>query len=215
MQAGEVKQLRAGLCGGLAFFGDVGCLVLHGLRYCLRLLAAPEAVGFGFGVVSLFPLRVEPFACVFTCLRGKSGVDFKVIAADKSADFGFAPYHNGQRGRLYAAYGGEKKAAIARVKRRHGAGAVDAYEPVCLAAAAGSVSQALHLLGAAQALEAFAHGLRRHALQPQAAHGFAQRLRPARVLLNQAKYQLTLAPRVAGVYQLGNVFALGLFDYGA
>jgi hypothetical protein len=53
-------------------------------------------------------------------------------------------------------------------------------------------------------LEAVADGLRRHALQPQAAHRLVQRaLGAGGVLLDEAEDELALAPGVAGVDQLG------------
>jgi hypothetical protein len=53
----------------------------------------------------------------------------------------------------------------------------------------------------------------RHALQPQALDGLAQRLGATGVLLDQAEDQLALAPRVAGVDEFGHVLALGLLDH--
>ena len=149
-----------------------------------------------------------------TGLRGKTGVDFPVVAADEFADFFFALDHQGQRRRLHPADGGQKEAAALRVKRRHRPRAVDADQPVGLRAAARGVGQALHLRIAAQLVKAVANGLRRHRLQPQPLHGFAQRLGTASVLLNQAKNQLALAPGVAGVDEGADVFALGQFDHG-
>ena len=104
---------------------------------------------------------------------------------------------------------------MARVEGRHGAGAVDADQPVGLGAAACRIGQALHLLFAAQLLKTFADGLGRHGLQPQTRNRLAQRaLGTTGVLLDQAEDQLTFAARVTGVDQLGHVLALGLLDHG-
>ena len=120
-----------------------------------------------------------------------------------------------QRRRLHAADGGQEEAAVARVEGRHRARAVDADQPVGLAAAARGVGQALHLLVAAQLLEAVADGLRRHALQPQAADRLVDRLLlAAGVLHDQAEDQLALAPGVAGVDELRHVLALDQLDDG-
>ena len=129
------------------------------------------------------------------------------------ADLFFALHHHGQRGRLHAAHGGQKKAAIAAVESRHGARAVDAHQPIGLATAAGGVGQALHLRVAAQVVKTVADGLRRHALQPQALHGFGRVLAVKRVLRDQAKNQLALASRVAGVDERAHVLAARLLHH--
>jgi hypothetical protein len=70
--------------------------------------------------------------------------------------------------------------------------------------AAGRVGQGQHLPIAAQVIEAVADRRRRHALQPEA----LDRMLGLGVLLDQAKDQLALPARVAGVDQLGDVLAL-------
>jgi len=133
----------------------------------------PEAVGAGLGVVAFLELRVEPLAQVQASLGGKAGVHLPVVAHDELADLLLALHHQRQRGRLHPADGGQEEPAALRVERRHGARAVDAHQPVGLAPAARGVGQAAHLRVAAQVGKAVADGLRRHALQPQAANGFA------------------------------------------
>ena len=65
----------------------------------------------------------------------------------------------------------------------------------------------------AQVAKTVTNGLGRHALQPQAADRLAQRLGAPGVLLNQAEDQLALAPGVAGIDDLGDVFAFGQLDH--
>ena len=223
LQAGEVVQQATRLGGGLGFFFYRGGLVVHRLHHALGSGFAPQALGFDFGVGAgfnvfgggFFDCWVKPFARVLARLRAKGGVHFPVVAALEGADFFFALHHHGQRGRLHTAHGGQEEAAIAAVESRHGAGAVDAHQPVGFGAAAGGIGQGAHLFVAAQLVKAIANGLRRHGLQPQAPHGLVQRLaRATGVLLNQTEDELALAPRVAGVDELAHVFALGLLDHG-
>ena len=140
-------------------------------------------------------------------------MNFPVVAADEFSNLLFALHHHRQGGRLDTAHGGQKEAAIARVEGGHGAGTVDADQPVGLRSAAGGIGQALHLGVAAQMVKAIANGLRRHGLQPQALHRLAQGFGPASVLLDQSENQLPFASRVAGVDQCVHVFALGLLDH--
>ena len=113
LQAGQVKQQRAGLGAGLRFFGDGGGLALHGAGNGLGIFGLPQAVGLGLGVVGFFEFGVEPLARVLPGLGGKVGMDFKVIAALEGADFFLARDDERQRGRLHPAHGGQKEAAIA------------------------------------------------------------------------------------------------------
>ena len=76
--------------------------------------------------------RVKPFGGVLTGNSCKSGVNFKIVAADELANLLFALDHHGQGRRLHPADRGEKKSTITRVKRRHGASAVDTDQPVGL-----------------------------------------------------------------------------------
>ncbi len=210
---------------GFAFFGDRGLLAAHGIGHRLRLALGPDAVGLEFGVDllgvarrciggRLLPFGVKPFGRVVASLRGKGGVHFPIVAADELADFFLAFHHHRQRGCLHPAHGGQEEAAIARVERRHGARAVDADQPVGLGAATRGVGQRQHLGIGAQGAKAVADGLRRHGLQPQAAHRLAQGLGATGVLLDQAKDQLALTPGIAGVDEFVHVLALGLFDDG-
>ena len=157
--------------------------------------------------------RVKPLGGVAAGLRAKFGVDLKIVTADEFADLLFALDHHRQRGCLHPANRGQEKAAVARVERCHSPRAVDADQPVRLGAATCRIGQGLHLRVAAQVGEAIADCLRRHGLQPQAAHRFSQGLGTPGVLFDQAEDQLALAPRVAGVDELVHVFAFGQFHH--
>ena len=111
-----------------------------------------------------------------------------------------------------------EEAAVARIERRHGARAVDAHQPVGSERLRAAWARPAICCSARRRVKAFADGLRRHALQPQALDRFAQGAMvaafAARVLLDQAEDQFALAARVAGVDDLCHIFAPGLFDDG-
>ena len=215
LKAGQVKQWRCSLGGGLAFFCDAGALAAHRIGNGLRLTLAPDPVGFLLGVLSvLFVFGIEPFGGVLAGLCGKAGVNFPVVAADELADLLFPLDHHRQRGRLHPPDGRQEKPAVTRVERGHGTRAVDADQPVGLAAAARGIGQRLHLRIAAQGAKAISDRLWRHALQPQAAHGLAQRFGAAGVLFDQPEDQFALAASVAGVDDLVDILALGQPNYG-
>ena len=179
----------------------------------------PDAIGLLLAVFCVFfPFGVKPLAGINAGLCGKTGVNFPIVATDKFANLFFALDHHGQGGGLHPTHGGQKEATVARVEGRHGPGAIDADQPIGLAAAAGGVGQALHLGVAAEFVKTIADGLRRHGLQPQAFDGLAEglksaRLGAARVLLDEPKDQLAFTARVTGVDEGAHVFALGLFDH--
>ena len=214
LQRRQVVQRRAALAAGLGLLGDGGRLAAAGAGDGLGAGGVPQAVGALLGVIGvLLPLGVEPLAFVQAGLRVETGAQFPVVARHVLADLLLALDHDRQRGRLHAAHGGEEEAAVAAVEGRHRARAVDAHQPVGLAAAARGVGQAQHLRVAAQLLEALADGLRRHALQPQALDGLGAGLVAEGVLHDQAEDQLALAPGVAGVDQRRDVLALDLPDH--
>jgi hypothetical protein len=79
--------------------------------------------------------------------------------------------------------------------------------------AARRVGQRQHLRVGAQVCKTVADRLGRHALQPQALDGFLEFApRRLRVLQDQAKDQLTLAPGVAGVDDVLDVLAADQLD---
>src|ERR1019366_1205984 len=110
----------------------------------------------------------------------------------------------------HPANGRGEETPLARVESRHRPGAVYAGEPVGPGAGASGGGPRQNLLVAAQVLEAVADRGRRHALQPEALDWLLR----LRMLLDQAKDELALAPRVAGVDELGDVLALDELDDG-
>ena len=214
LQGRQVVQARRALRARLGFFGDARALAAHRLRDGLRIGFGPDPVGAPLGVIGvLLPLRIEPLAVVNPGLGGEARLDFPVVARDVLADLLFALDDDRQRGRLHPAHRRQEEATVARVEGRHRTRAVDADEPVGLAAAARRVRQARELLVAAQLLEAVADRLRRHALQPQALDRLVdRRLAGRRVLHDQAKDQLAFPARVASVDQCRHVLALDELD---
>jgi hypothetical protein len=168
------------------------------------LLLAPEALGLELGMLLvLLEVRVLPKALVGAVLAAEARRDFPVVLRLEAVDLVFAVHHDRERGRLHAADGREEEASVLGVEGRHGAGAVDADEPVGLGAAARGRLERLHLLVGAQLLEGVADRLVGHRLQPQAAH----RLLALAVLHDVAEDQLALAPGIAGVDDVGHLAA--------
>ena len=93
---------------------------------------------------------------------------------------------------------------MAGIQRGEGAGAVDADEPVALAAALRGVGQRLHLLVAAQLFEGVQNRALGHGLHPQA----LDRLFAARGVHDVTENQLPLAAGVAGIDEGVHVLAL-------
>ena len=104
LQRGQVKQLGAGLRGGLGLFCDAGFGAFNGLQNGLRLCCSPHTIGLFFCVLGIFfPCGVEPL----TWVGARGGIElrmhFPIIAADELANLLFAHHHHCQGGRLYAA----------------------------------------------------------------------------------------------------------------
>ena len=211
LQRRQVVQARRTLRAGLGFLAHARALTAHRVGDRLGVFRIPQAIRALLRVVGvLLPFRIEPFAVVLSGLRRERCLDLPVGACHVFADFFFALDHDRQRRSLYTSDGGEKKPAIARIERRHRTRAVDAHQPVGLGAAACGFGQAQQLLVAAQVREALDDRRGRHALQPESLHrGFA-----LAVLLDQAKDQFALAPRVAGVDQRAHILALDELDDG-
>jgi hypothetical protein len=206
LQRGEVVEHRAGLGLGLALFFHRAVLAEAGLADRIGPGLVPEALGPGVLILGLFEFLIEPAPAVAAGDALEFALDFPVVARDKGADAGFALDHDGQGRGLHAADRGLVEAAFLGIEGGHGAGAVDADQPVGFRAAARGVRQGLHFLVRAQMGKAVADGGRGHRLQPEAAHRlllFAQR-----VLRDVAEDQFAFAARVAGVDQAGDVLAL-------
>ncbi len=146
---------------------------------------------------------IEPAPGILPRRRVKRADDLPKIARDKLADLRFPLDHDGQRGRLHPAHGGFVKTARLRVKGRHGAGAVDANQPVGFGTAESRVGQRPHGVILAQLLKALANRRRGHGLQPEALNGL---LRLGK-LDDVAENQFALAPGVTSIDERVHVVA--------
>ena len=104
LQRGQVKQLGAGLRGGLGLFCDAGFGAFDGLHNGLRLCRSPHTIGLFLCVLGIFfPCGVEPL----TWVGARGGIELRmhlpIIAADELSNLLFAHHHHCQGGRLYAA----------------------------------------------------------------------------------------------------------------
>jgi hypothetical protein len=143
-----------------------------------------------------------PDADVVPAGGGERRSHLPVVLGLEGVDLEVAPDDDRERRRLHAA---ERERAAARPDpRRRGAARVHADEPVCLRTGAGGVFEGLHLLVVLEVCEGVADRLLRHRREP----GAADRLRDAGGLVDQLEDQLTLAPGVARVHDLGDVLAL-------
>ena len=151
LQARQIVKQRRHRGRRLAFFRDDARLAetFRADRFGLGLV--PDALGFELlVVVGLGKFFIEPAAGVIARRRVERADDFPEIARHELADLRLALDQNRQRRRLHAAHGRLEKAAELGIERRHRARAVDAHQPVGLAAAHRGVGQRLHGFVAAQ-----------------------------------------------------------------
>ena len=208
LQAGQVKQQRRQAGFRFGFLADDAGLARSRRLDRLGTGDFPQTVGAGMLVLLLaLEAFVEPFASVIAGLGGKFSFDFPVIARLEVTNLALALDDDGQRRRLYATDRGQVEAASLRIEGGHRPGAVDADKPVGFGTADGGVGQPLHFATWAQPRETVANRLRRHRLQPQPLHRFAN----LGMLDNVIEDQLTLASRVTRVDQAINVLALDQF----
>jgi hypothetical protein len=130
-----------------------------------------------------------------------------VVARPEVADLEFAGVDQREGGRLHAADRGHVAGARAEHAFGERARAVDADQPVALAAAAGGVLQPEHLTAGPELGEGRADALDRHGLHPRALH----RQFALGKLIQVGEDQLALASGVAGVDDLGEVGAVEEF----
>ena len=165
----------------------------------------PDPFGAGVGLaVLLAELLVEPPPLVLAALRPERGRDLPVGLGLEVPDGGLALHHDGQGRRLHPAHRGLVEPAGLGVERGHGAGAVDAHQPVGLGTAHRGIRQGLHLVVLAELDEAVADGVGGHGLEPEPLDG----LLGLGVADDVAEDQLAFPSGVAGVDQGVHVLAL-------
>ena len=126
LQRGQVVEQRAGGRAGLGFFGHRAGFAQHRVADGIGVACVPQpvgaAVGVGQGVGSLtsgcsrrrplLELGVKPLAVVSPGGRRKAGLDLPIVARNMFADLLLTLDHDGQRGRLHPAHGGQEKPAV-------------------------------------------------------------------------------------------------------
>ena len=113
-------------------------------------------------VITLFKFFVEPARCVLPSVDVKGRMNFKIGARHEFSNALFTLHHQGERWRLHAAHRGQMKTAALRVKGGHGAGAIDAHQPIRLGARPCCVRQRQHASVTFELAKAFANGVGRH-----------------------------------------------------
>ena len=131
-------------------------------------------------------------------------MDFPILFRDEAFDLLFALHQDGQRGRLNASDRREMESTGLRVESGHGAGAIDAHEPVGFRTAHRRVGERLHRFTGAECGKTFADRRRGHGLQPEPLDGLDR----FGVLDDVTENQFTLAPGVASIHELVHVLAL-------
>ena len=116
--------------------------------------------------------------------------DAPVAARLEIADLQLAGVDDGERRRLHAADGGDVAGTRTEHALRNGARAVDADEPVALAAGTRGIGQTSHFRTVAQMLEAIANRLRRHRLQPETLDRVLVLGEPAKIVENQVRLRV-------------------------
>ena len=212
LERGEIVETRGGLRAAFFLFGDARKrLALTGGEDGFAQRLFPDAVdaivivALGFleigALVNALVAALRDFEC-----RGHA----PVVAGFEVSDFQLADIEDGEGGGLDAADGGDVAGAGAEHALRERAGAVDADEPVALAAATRGVGEAGHLRAIAKFFEGFLDATGGHRLHPRAFH---RELR-FRELVKIGEDELTLTPGVAGIDDGADVLAREKFFEG-
>ena len=155
-------------------------------------------------VAVLGEIFAEPAAAISPRLDFEIAEDFEISARLEGADFFFALGQDRKRGRLHPAHGRKLETARLVVERGHRPRAVDADEPIALRSTDRGFRERNHFFVRAQSVQRGPDRILRHRLQPKAADRFFA----AGELDQVAENQFAFAPGVAGIDQIGNVFAL-------
>ena len=167
LQAGQVEQQGRRLGGRLGLLADAAGLAGAGCSNGVGVRLHPDALGTRMLVVLGLPeLRIEPATVVLPRGSLEGGVHLPVIARLERANALLTFNQHRQGGGLHPAYRGQIETTLLRVEGGHRAGAVDADQPVRLAAALGCIRKRQELTVLPQGRKALLDGRRRHRLQP-------------------------------------------------
>lgn len=204
LERGEVVKLGCNLGGGLFLFGDRARLAgaLGDDRF--RVGTVPEAFGLGVLIAVFFERFAEPPPAVGASGNAEIGENLEVGPWLEGADFLLALGENSEGGGLNAADGGELESPALRVEGGHGAGGIDANQPIAFAAANGGIGEWNHRFAGAEVRKAVADRVGRHTLEPETTGGLFRASEFDDVVENE----LALAAGVAGVHNLGDIRAL-------
>ena len=189
---------------GLLFFGnprDRLTLALGNNRFRRRLI--PNAVDTVVLVAVLLEVGTLICAFVFALRDFEFRSNPPIAARLETPDLQLARVNQRKGWRLHAADRGDVAPARTEHAFRNGARAVDANEPVALAARPRGIGQTGHFRTVPQILKTVANRLRRHRLQPETFDRMLIFREPAKIGENQ----LAFAPRVASVDELLEIFA--------
>ena len=204
MQGCQVIKTRRYLRAGFLFLGngrDRLALARGDNRFRHR--PVPYAVDSIVLVAISFELGTLIDALVFALRDSEFRSNTPVIVRLEIPDLQLATVNHCERRSLHTADRGH----VSPTRTKHPFGdcprAVDADEPVALAARTRGIGQTGHFRTIAQILKALTNGLRRHRLQPKTLH----RVLVFRQLAKLVKNVFSLAPGVAGIDNLINILA--------
>ncbi len=155
----QVVKLGRDLGGGLFLLGNDTGFAQALCGDGVGLLASPDALGAAVFVGTLFESFVEPATAIAAGLHGKVAEDLEIRTGLEATNLDLTLGQDGEGGGLDAAHRGELESSALGIKGGHGAGAVDAHEPVAFAAADGGIGERAHFLALAELGEAVADGL--------------------------------------------------------
>jgi hypothetical protein len=130
LQAGQVVQEGRGLGGGLGFLGGDAGLAGAGCGDGRCALLVPDPFGLALAVLVLLEFRVEPAARILASLGAEASEHFPIVPSLEGANPLFALEQDRERRGLHPPDCGEVEAALLRIEGGHGAGAVDAHQPI-------------------------------------------------------------------------------------
>ena len=169
LQAGQIVEQRRDLTRRLGDFGDDAGLADATGDDGFGLLLVPDTLGLlVFVVLVLLELLIEPATIVTSALDAKEPMHFKIGAWHEGGD-GILTLGEDRKGRsLHTTHGCEPETTMLGIQGGQRTGAIDAHDPIALAAALRGIGQRAHLILGAQFLEGIQDGVVRHRLHPHA-----------------------------------------------